>query len=126
MSEFNEMWGRIEDDLDMNATAMRRDRPYAGQPHTCTGQRGATEVRGVTFRDLRDCYIRAYIQCAGDQFPGLCEQAEKGERAQLCENDIYRIEDVDPMAVFQNMSCEIERLMGIYPNLPRLNCEEDS
>lgn len=44
---------------------MRRDRPYNGQPQTCTGTRGATEIRGVTFRDLRDCFVRAVLLSTG-------------------------------------------------------------
>ncbi len=36
-------------------------------------------------------------------------------------NDIYECEDdIDPLAVMQNMSCEMERRMGIYPNVPKL------
>lgn len=101
---------------------MRRDRPYSGQPHTTTGMRGATEVRGITFRDLRDCYVRAVLLSAGHLVPALYEEANKGEAAALCENDLYGfdLDQLDPVAIVQNLCCEVERVMGIYPNVPRL------
>jgi hypothetical protein len=55
---FAQVWDQIEHDLGFNEHNMRRDRPYNGQPHTDTGVRGMTEIRGVTFRDMRDCFIR--------------------------------------------------------------------
>jgi hypothetical protein len=30
------------------------------------------------------------------------------------------------MAIVQNLSCEIEKLMGIYPNVPKLECNSDT
>jgi hypothetical protein len=116
------LWDRIEHDLGFNEHNMRRDRPYNGQPHTDTGQRGATELKGVTFRDLRDCYIRAFMLAAHHISPARYEEAKKGENAVLCENDLYGwdLNSLDPMAVFQNFSCEVERIMGIFPNVPKL------
>lgn len=125
------MWGQIEDDLGFNDHNMRRDRPYNGQPHTDTGERGKTEIKGITFRDLRDCFIRAILLSTGaetisgkDMRP-LYEEACKGEDAVLCENDLYGwdLNQLDPMAVFQNFSCEVERIMGIFPNVPGLKSE---
>lgn len=94
------------------ATTMFPDRPYDGQPHTDTGERGRTEVKGLTFRDLRDCYVRACFLSSGvgpEEWPG----------------SLYDLpwQEMDPIAVFQNMSCEIERAMGIYPNVPVLGHE---
>lgn len=126
MSEFNRLWDKIETDLGMNSHNMRRDRPYSGQPHTITGQRGSTEIRGITFRDLRDAYIRAWCQSMGVENPAHYAESEKGEDAVLCENDIYQLKgDYDPMAVLQNLSCEIEKMMGIYPNTTLLKAREE-
>lgn len=114
---------------------MRRDRPYGGQPHTDLGIRGKTEVKGVTFRDIRDCFIRAYTKshpyyvydevnkCTTleRQEPNatLIDEANKGEKAQLNGNDVYKlVGGVDPIAVSQNLTCEIEKIMGIFPNIP--------
>jgi hypothetical protein len=116
---------------------MRRARPYNGQPHTSTGQRGATEVRGLTFRDVRDCFIRAVLLSTGGEFfptedaalkskmKALYEEAGKGEAAALCENDLYGfdLDRLDPMAVCQNLCVELERAMGIYPNVAELRSQ---
>ena len=119
---FEQLWGQIEHDLGFYEHSMRRDRPYNGHLHTDTGARGATEVKGLTFRDLRDCYIRAFFLAAHHVKPAHYEEALKGENAALCENDLYGwdLNALDPVAVFQNFSCEVERLMGIYPNVPPL------
>lgn len=129
--DFAHVYDQIEHDLGFNDHNMRRDRPYNGQPHTGTGERGATEIRGVTFRDLRDCFIRAFILSHEHYKAGtlveiqpnaaLRDEAAKGEAAALCENDIYSlVGGIDPMAVAQNLACEVEKAMGIYPNVPPL------
>ena len=121
-SDFLSLWDQIEHDLGFNEHNMRRERPYNGQFHTSTGKRGATEIKGITFRDLRDCYIRAILLAASHIKPHHYEQALLGENAVLCENDLYGwdFNKLDPMAVFQNLACEVERLMDIYPNVPPL------
>ncbi len=117
-----DLWNQIENDLGFNDKDMRRDRPHTGQPQTDTGERGKTEVRGITFRDLRDCYIRAFFLASAHVNKEKHDEADQGEFALLCENDLYGwdLNEIDPMAVFQNMSCEVERLMGIFPNVPPL------
>lgn len=122
----DDLWEEVSNTLGFNNPNMQRDRPYTGQPQTSTGERGKTEIKGVTFRDLRDCFIRAYCLSDGIDHPDLYEQATRGENALLCENDIYKLGDVDPMAVFQNLSLEIERLMGIYPNVPKLKIKKEA
>lgn len=133
MDAFQQLWGQIEDDLGFNDHNMRRDRPYNGQPHTDTGERGKTEIKGITFRDLRDCFIRAILLSTGtetisgkDMRP-LYEEACKGEDAVLCENDLYGwdLNQLDPIAVAQNLSCEVERIMGIFPNVPKLVANDE-
>lgn len=122
--DFERMMDQVGHDLGWHEHNMRRDRPYNGQPHTDTGERGRTEVKGITFRDLRDCYVRAYCLAMGaahqDNMP-FYNEAEKGENAVLCEEDIYKLKgEPDQMAVCQNFCCEVERIMGIYPNVPKL------
>lgn len=125
------LFDKIGHELGWNDHNMQRDRPYNGQPHTDTGARGATEIKGITFRDLRDCFIRAFILSHQHYANGssaelqpnaaLRNEASKGESAALCEDDIYRlVGGVDPIAVVQNLSCEIEKVMGIYPNVPEM------
>lgn len=67
-----------------------RGRPYDGQPWTAHGVRGNTAVSGLTMRDVADCIARGAAM-AGDD-----------------------IRD----AVIQSALCEIEKLMGIFPNVP--------
>ena len=122
------LFDTIAHDLGWHDHNMRRDRPYGGKPHTDTGARGATEIKGVTFRDLRDCFIRAVLLSTGaetidgvDMRPRY-EEATKGENAALSENDLYgwNLNRLDPMAIARNLECEVEKVMGIYPNVPRL------
>jgi hypothetical protein len=99
---------------------MHRSRPYNGQAHTDHGKRGKTKIKGVTFRDLRDAYVRAYCLASSGEAENVrfYEEAKKGQYANLDENDIFKLAgDVDPVAVAQNMACEVEKLMGIYPNI---------
>jgi len=125
--------GVLEDALGVNDHNMRRDRPYDGQAHTDKGLRGSTEIKGITFRDLRDCFIRAVLlSTGGSSYPSedsdlrarmgvLYAEASKGEEAVLCENDLFGwdLDKLDPIAISQNLSCEVERIMGIYPNIPK-------
>ena len=121
--ELNKLWNKMANDLGCTDMNMNRDRPYSDQPHTSTGIRGATEIKGITFRDLRDCFIRAVCQSAGHLNKELYDESEKGENAALCENDLYKLDlnELDIMAVCQNLHCEIERLMGTFPNVPGLD-----
>jgi hypothetical protein len=118
-----QLFDQIAHDMGWNDHNMQRNRPYTGQPHTDTGERGRTEVKGVTFRDLRDCFIRAFLLSNGTKMPAQYAEACKGEAAALCENDLYGwdLNQIDPNAVFQNFSCEVEKMMGIYPNVPALS-----
>ena len=84
-------------------------RPYDGQPHTDHGERGKQEIHGITFRDLRDCFMRACYESSGlpiEQWPGSVHDLPW--------------DDMDIIAVAQNLSCNVEKAMGIYPNVPRL------
>jgi len=92
-----------------------RDRPYNGQPWTDGGIRGKQEVSGMTFRDLRDCFVKGLLKCSVDQ-PELRDAVEDGtwRTADAWKVDLSQI---DPLGVWQTMSCEIEKMMGIYPNL---------
>lgn len=124
MSELEKIFEKvIPESYDHN---MRRDRPYNGQKHTSHGERGRTEISGVTFRDLRDCFVRACFLSAAHVHRAGYDQARRGEDAVLCENDVYEIdfEQLDVITVAQNLCCEIEKLMGIYPNVPKLSVDE--
>lgn len=91
------------------AAHLDRDRPYDGQAHTDHGTRGATKVEGLTYRDVRDCFIRACYESSGlpiEEWPGT----------------VYDLpwHQMDIIAVAQNLTCNMEKYQGIYPNVPRL------
>jgi len=98
-----------------------RNRPYNGQPQTDEGERGKTLVAGLTFRDVCDCYVLGFLMATG--------RSALAESGTATYNDVYEAAKVDPnfdpLAVMQNMSCEMERRMGIFPNLPPLPFLED-
>ncbi len=97
------------------------DRPFTGQPHTDQGERGKTMVVGLTMRDICDCFIHGICLASyGISPPGVYERATAGDGT-LNYNDVYGwdLDQLDPLAVMQNMTCEIERRMGIYPNVPK-------
>ena len=110
----------IDEVTGSNIKNLRRDRPYNGQMHTDTGERGKQIVSDVTMRDLRDCLLRSFFLCSGHISYERYEEANKGEGAQLCDNDLYgwNLDDIDPVALMQNFTCEVERIMGIFPNVP--------
>ena len=111
---------RILDDFSNETPSMLRERPYDGQPWTDAGARGAHKIEGITFRDLMDCYVRAVIMCHPDTPKNLpfIEEAQKGVEGTLCRNDVFKLSgDIDLIAVGQNMTCEVERIMGIFPNV---------
>lgn len=90
-----------------------RDRPYNGQPHTDQGERGKTMVQGLTMRDVMDCFVMGYLEATKDM-------AQKVKEGNWRYNDIFKSKDegVDPLAAGQNMMCHVEKMMGIFPNLP--------
>jgi len=106
---------------------MNRNRPYDGQQHTHYGKRGKTLVEGLTMRDISDCCLRGFLLASGHIVPHLYSEADKGEKAQLSVNDLYGfdLDKIDPGAVIQNMICEIEKMMEIYPNVNEVAHEQD-
>jgi hypothetical protein len=93
-----------------------RGRPYNGQPHTDQGERGKTLVEGLTMRDICDCFVMGWLDAS--------MQHDKIERGTWRYQDVYKDCSVDPIAVKQNMACHIERMMGVFPNVP--TCKQES
>lgn len=97
-----------------------RDRPYDGQEHTDNGLRGKTFVEGLTMRDIADCYFRAILHSSGDMELNALADSD----------DIQKIKDtvwhdvnwaaLDPVAIQQNLTCNIEKMMGIFPNISKV------
>lgn len=132
-----------------------RERPYNGQSWTDDGERGRQEVKGLTMRDIRDCLIKAMLQSATskkylevdtflkcwDSSTGKSEPTQflldhqnepdfiscKVELGTWRTQDVYKIDfnGVDPLAVCQNLTNEIEKMMGIFPNVGDLAKQVD-
>jgi hypothetical protein len=85
----------------------KRDRPYNGSWWTDDGERGQTEVSGLTIRDIRDCLILAFFDSCPPEYKKV--------------NDVEKLplQEMSPEAISQNLSCWIERYMGIFPNITR-------
>lgn len=107
-----------------------RERPYNGQPWTDNGIRGQQEVKGVTMRDIKDCLIQAMLVCATNDGlsekvfeisddPDIGKGTKYAAKGTWRTQDVYKIDfnNVDPIAVAQNLGCFIESYMGIYPNV---------
>lgn len=118
--DITNLMSAIDAELGLDNRDMHRDRAYTGQDHTFTGERGQFEVCNVSFRDLRDAFIRGTFMSAYNQSPELYHEANLGEEGLLSQNDLYTINlgEIDPYSIFTNMACEIEKMMGIYPNIP--------
>jgi hypothetical protein len=110
-----------------------RNREYDGQPHTDHGKRGQVELRlDDPFRDvarrsdrpynpkmitLRDIYDAVLI--------GMCSAYGVNPESLKDMDDLYDRLDFngssfDPVAAAQNASVEIEKRLGIYPNISEL------
>ena len=124
-----------------------RERPYDGQTHTDDGERGKQIVSGLTMRDLKDCLIKALLLSAPskkylevDTFikcwdfttkPNTPTQflldnqnepdfvSNKVELGTWRPQDVYKINfnDIDPLAIAKNFTCEVEKMMNIFPNI---------
>ncbi len=87
----------IFEDLGDGPLVDRTLRPYRGQSHTDHGERGKEVVSGLTMRDIGDCIARGFAQA---------------------QDPDGKSEDFDWTAVIQNSMCNVEKMMGIFPNLP--------
>jgi len=107
-----------------------KERPYNGQPHTSNGIRGKQVVSGITMRDLRDCLIQAFLVSSSDEElqkkvfeisddPDIGKGTKYAAKGNWRPQDVYEIDfdDIDPIAVAQNLTCFVEHYMGIFPNL---------
>ena len=106
---FNQIEKGFADCQGDSAFRMDRDRPYNGQPHTDCGERGKTLVEGLTMRDISDCIVKGFLDAGGI------------ETDNPIRDDVYKLDcDFDPGAVIQNSLCHVEKMMGIFPNIPKL------
>lgn len=111
----------------------RRDRPF--NVNIDNGESGTRNYvylgQGITIRDLSDALVRAlaasqtnvskyYPEEHDDIRERLRNEAELGEDAVIPRRELMYIktEDLCLTAVINRFECEIEKLLGIYPNIP--------
>lgn len=96
------------------------NRAYDGQPHTYQGERGKQKVSGLDMRDLADCLVRAFAHSANDQLSK--EAYDRIDKNLFTYKELYDLDlsKTDPVAIIQNLVVEVEKTMGIYPNVPEL------
>lgn len=135
-----------------------RERPYNGQDWTDDGERGKTEVKGLTFRDIKDCLVKAILSCSAsdkyfDEFSKCWDFSEcknehdtpkpteyllskQSDPDYICTkvntgnwryHDIYLVNwsNISPGALCKNLCTEIEKMMGIYPNIKKDDIDFD-
>lgn len=145
----------FEKELDFNLWSTQsstdysndREREYNGLDNTETGIRGKTVIKDLTIRDVCDCMVKAFLDCAPsitqtsvDEF-NKCFSFENNEthltqylidrqnepdyihhKVELGTwryQDVYKIKlnEVDPLAVVKATMCYIEKMMNIFPNI---------
>ena len=114
------------------SSAYRNDqeRPYNGQPQTDHGERGKTEVCGLTMRDIADCFVQGFLAASGiselaDKTIALDTDEANYKTGDWRYEDVYKIKnDLDPQAVIQMAMCFVEKYMGIFPNVGKIELKD--
>jgi hypothetical protein len=93
------------------------------QPHTDAGKRGEHIVNGITIRQIAECVLRGMLDGGTlyhDQDNAI-DTIHLGYH-QLIDliYEVEWIDNFDPVAIQQNVSCHIEKVLRIYPNVPPL------
>ena len=100
---------------------------HEGQPHTILGIRGQQEIK---LKDIQicECFLRGMLDGGTyynvDKNGNLTNRipTEKLEYHHLIDI-IYKVEwleNFDPVAIVQCASCHLEKVLGIYPNVPKI------
>lgn len=86
------------------------ERPFDGQDHTFFGERGKTEIERIRFRDLADCIATVFLRlCCGDE---EVEAEEVYDKLKSLDTS-----NINTKTFIQGVSCEVEMMMGIFPNI---------
>jgi hypothetical protein len=106
---------------------------HSGQPHTILGERGQQEMKLKEIQ-ICECFLRGMLD--GGTYWNLDENGnltnnidpEKLEYHHLIDI-IYKVKwlkNFDPVAIVQSAGCHLEKVLGIYPNVPKLNYGENN
>jgi hypothetical protein len=115
-----------------NLGELIRDIAHDPQPHTILGERGQNIV---ILKDIQicECFMRGFLLGATD-YRNIGSKTENSLPPEklgyhqlvdlLYSPDITWVIDFDPMAVIQSGSCEMEKVLGIYPNVHPIEKQE--
>ena len=106
-----------------NFEQILKDVLHEPQPHTDAGKRGEYIVNGITIRQIAECVLRGMLD-GGTLYH---EQDKSIDTVHLGYHqlldliyDVEWIDGFDPVAIQQNVTCHIEKVLGIFPNVPPL------
>ena len=85
-------------------------------------ERNQVKVEGLTFADINECFYLALMDSSPDDIAQITMDKWK-ETKEMNPNFVYKLnwDNIDPIAIRQNLDCWIERKMGIFPNIQPLN-----
>jgi hypothetical protein len=65
---------------------------------------------------MQDCFVKGVLNCCGADQPDLYKKIEENTWR---VSDLWKVDGskLDLLAVAQSMLCEVERMMGIFPNV---------
>ena len=86
------------DHFDYGDVTIDHNPSYKGAPHTFSGSRGDYFLHGIRLSDI---------------FQAVSIALKRSSRDEAEFNSL----PIDPEAVAQNLCVEVEKLMGIYPNI---------
>lgn len=98
----------------------------SGSKFFSTTERTMDEENEASFRDLYDCLVRALCHCCYDQMSDA--QKEQLEQDEFNISDIFNFDlnAADPIAILQTLCVEVEKTLGIYPDVPKLIAETEA
>jgi len=81
-------------------------------------ERNQVKVKGLTFADINECYYLAIMDSSGDDIAKIMMD-KYIETKEIDPNFVFKLnwENIDPIAIRQNLDCWIEKKMGIFPNI---------
>jgi len=107
-----------------------KDVMHDPQPHTMLGIRGQQEIKLKKIH-IAECFLRGMLE--GGTYYNLDKNGKLTNRIDVEKLEyhhlidiIYEVEwmkDFDPVAIIQCAGCHLEKVLGIYPNVPKLNTD---
>ena len=100
---------------------------HAGQPHTILGERGQQEMKLKEIQ-ICECFLRGMLE--GGTYYWFDKDGNELDRVRPEILDYHHLidlifkvkwrENFDPVAIVQCAGCHLEKVLGIYPNVPKI------